>query len=246
MTSTLDPAEVDRFRHIASEWWDKNGKFKPLHQQTPARLSFIRDILLDHYGGDPQKLKPLTKIRLLDIGCGGGLISEPMARMGAMVLGIDPGAENIASAQAHAEQYDALDLTYRKATIEDISSEGELYDCILCLEVLEHVPDPRHFLKLCSGLLRPQGVLILSTINRNLKSFALAIVAAEYLLRWLPRGTHTWERFITPDELRQYFQEAGLSEPKFKGLEYDLFNASWKVSEDIDVNYFAVVTKSFL
>jgi 2-polyprenyl-6-hydroxyphenyl methylase/3-demethylubiquinone-9 3-methyltransferase len=247
LESNLDPAEVERFRRIASEWWAANGKFRPLHQLAPARLTFVRDELVRHFGLKGSGLKPLKGLRILDVGCGGGLVSEPLARMGAAVTGIDPGRENVEAARAHAEGETGpggtLDLTYRIATVEELAAEGAAFDAVVCLEVVEHVPDVAAFLKSCGGLVRPGGALVLSTINRNLKSYALAIVAAEYVFGWLPRGTHQWERFVTPDELSGYVTAAGLSAPTFKGLTYDPLKDSWSLSADTDVNYLAFAAK---
>lgn len=246
MINTIDPTEVDRFRKIANEWWDRSGKFSPLHKQTPARLSFIRDTIVQHFGLAQSQMKTLQKIKILDIGCGGGLISEPLARMGATVLGIDPCEENIESARNHAHDQENLDLTYRTATVEELASESVHYDAIVCLEVIEHVPDPELFLEVCSRLLKSGGIMVISTINRNLKSYSLAIITAEYVLRWLPRGTHNWKRFITPNELSGYLLKAGLSEPTFKGLVYNLFTDTWNLSDDLDVNYLASAAKASL
>lgn len=242
--ATLDPAEVERFQRIASEWWDAKGKFRPLHQLGPARLTYVRDALVRHFGLAGKGLKPLQGLRLLDVGCGGGLVSEPLARMGATVTGLDPGRENVEAARAHAAGQDDLALDYRIATVEDLADEGAAYDAVVCLEVVEHVPDVGQFLKTCAGLVRPGGALVLSTINRNLKSYALAIVAAEYVFGWLPRGTHQWERFVTPDELARHLADAGMSAPTFKGLVYDPLKDTWSLSDDTDVNYLAFAAKA--
>ncbi len=238
----LDPAEIDRFQRMASEWWDERGKFRPLHQLGPARLSFIRQTLATHFGRHAKNLKPLSGLRVLDIGCGGGLVAEPIARMGAAVTGIDPGADNIAAARAHARQ-EGIDIDYRATMAEELVAQGEMFDAVVCLEVIEHVPDVPAFLKTCASLVRPGGVLILSTINRNLKSYALAIIAAEYILGWLPRGTHQWERFVTPEELTGFLTAAGLTAPRFEGLIYDPWRDTWSLSNDIDVNYLAAATR---
>ncbi len=240
--SNLDPAEVERFRRMASEWWDPNGKFKPLHKLGPARLTFVRDELVRHFDYGPKAIRPLEGLTLLDVGCGGGLVSEPLARMGGKVTGIDPGRENIESARAHAEPQ-GLDITYRVAMIEDLVAAGETYDAVLCLEVVEHVPDVGAFIATLSKLVRPGGALLLSTINRTIKSYALAIVAAEYILGWLPRGTHQWERFVTPDELARFTTAAGLTGEKFSGLVYDPLRDTWTLSADTDVNYMAKVAR---
>jgi 2-polyprenyl-6-hydroxyphenyl methylase/3-demethylubiquinone-9 3-methyltransferase len=180
---------------------------------------------------------------VLDVGCGGGLVSEPLARMGARVTGIDPGRENVEAARAHAEGQTGprgLDLTYRIGTVEDLAAQGAQFDAVVSLEVVEHVPDVGSFVKTCASLVRPGGALVLSTINRNLKSYALAIVAAEYVLGWLPRGTHQWDRFVTPDELTGYVTAAGLAHPTFRGIVYDVLNDAWSLSDDTDVNYMAL------
>jgi 2-polyprenyl-6-hydroxyphenyl methylase / 3-demethylubiquinone-9 3-methyltransferase len=239
---TLDPAEVERFRRIADEWWDAKGKFAPLHKLGPARLTFIRDEIVRHFGKESGGLKPLAGLRVLDIGCGGGLVSEPVARMGAIVTGLDPGEENILAARAHAEPQ-GLSIDYRVGLVEDLAARGEQFDAVLCLEVVEHVPDVGAFVKTCASLVRPGGVMILSTINRNIKSYALAIVAAEYVLGWLPRGTHQWERFVTPDELSRFATGAGLDRPRFSGMTFDPLRDTWSLSSDTDVNYLAASAK---
>lgn len=238
----LDPAEVERFRRMASEWWDAKGKFRPLHQLGPARLTFVRDELVRHFGLTAGGMRPLSGLTILDVGCGGGLVSEPLARMGAQVTGIDPGRENVEAARAHAEPQ-ALEIDYRVTTVEDLAASGALFDAVVCLEVVEHVPDVGAFLKTCASLVRPGGAMLLSTINRNLKSYALAIVGAEYVLGWLPRGTHQWERFVTPGELARYVASAGMSAPRFSGLVYDPFRDTWALSSDTDVNYLAAAGK---
>lgn len=242
----VDPAEVERFRRIAAEWWDTKGKFRPLHQLAPARLTFLRDELVRHFGLKGTGLKPLKGLRLLDVGCGGGLVSEPLARMGATVTGIDPGRENVEAARAHVggeNGHGGLDLTYRVAMVEELAAEGQLFDGVISLEVVEHVPDVAAFVATCATLARPGGALVLSTINRNLKSYALAIVAAEYVLGWLPRGTHQWDRFVTPDELARHVTAAGLSPPTFMGIVYDPLRDTWSLSKDTDVNYLSFAAK---
>ncbi|MEQ1577379.1 MAG: bifunctional 2-polyprenyl-6-hydroxyphenol methylase/3-demethylubiquinol 3-O-methyltransferase UbiG [Hyphomicrobium sp.] len=237
---TLDPAEVERFQRIAGEWWDAKGKFRPLHKLGPARLTFIRDEIVRHFNKTSGGLKPLAGLTVLDIGCGGGLVSEPVARMGAKVTGLDPGEENIVAARAHAEPQ-GLPIEYRIGLVEDLAAAGEQFDAVLCLEVVEHVPDVGAFLKTCAGLVRPGGVMILSTINRNIKSYALAIVAAEYILGWLPRGTHQWERFVTPGELTRFAADAGLTSPRLSGMTFDPLRDVWSLSSDTDVNYLMAV-----
>ncbi|MGZ9076655.1 MAG: bifunctional 2-polyprenyl-6-hydroxyphenol methylase/3-demethylubiquinol 3-O-methyltransferase UbiG [Burkholderiaceae bacterium] len=236
----LDDAEVERFRRIASEWWDAKGKFRPLHQLAPARLTFVRDELVRHFGLMNPGLKPLKGLRVLDVGCGGGLVSEPLARMGARVVGLDPGRENVEAARAHVEGQTGsggLDLTSRVGLVEELAAEGLQFDAVVSLEVVEHVPDVGAFVKACASLVRPGGALVLSTINRNFKSYALAIVAAEYVLGWLPRGTHQWDRFVTPEELARFITAAGMGSPTFKGIVYDPLKDTWSLSDDTDVNY---------
>jgi 2-polyprenyl-6-hydroxyphenyl methylase/3-demethylubiquinone-9 3-methyltransferase len=244
---TLDPREVERFAALARDWWDPNGKFRPLHQLGPARMSFVRDRTLAHFGRQGTKaargLKPLAGLTMLDVGCGGGLVSEPLARMGATVTGIEPAEANIAAARTHAVDA-GLVVDYRAVRAEDLAAEGRQYDVVVCLEVLEHVPDVRGFIDVLERLVRPGGLLILSTLNRTLKAYMLAIIGAEYVLRWLPAGTHQWDRFIMPDELAAHLAVAGLGTPEFAGLVYNPFTAEWSLSErDLDVNYLASAAK---
>ena len=234
----LDPTEVERFQALARAWWDPTGKFRPLHQIGPARLTFVRDELARHFGRETGGLRPLQDLAILDVGCGGGLLSEPLARLGARVTGIDPGERNVAVARGHAEPQ-GLAIDYRTATVEDLVATGEQYDAVVSLEVVEHVPDVGAFVRSCADLVRPGGMLILSTINRTVKSYALAIVAAEYVMGWLPRGTHQWERFVTPDELARHIAAAGLAPPRFSGFVYNPLRDAWSLSPETDVNYLA-------
>ncbi len=241
-SATLDPAEVARFARLAAEWWDASGKFRPLHQIGPARLQFIRDRLVAQFPPVSRGLRLLNGLSILDVGCGGGLICEPLARLGARVTGIDPASENIHAARVHA-QAQSLDIEYRAMVVETLAGEGGRFDAVLCLEVVEHVPDPAAFLKTCAGLVRPGGLFIVSTLNRTLKAYALAIVGAEYVLRWLPVGTHQWERFVTPDEMARYLSAAGLGRASFEGLVYAPLQDRWSLSPDTDVNYLAAAAK---
>ncbi|MGE0023086.1 MAG: bifunctional 2-polyprenyl-6-hydroxyphenol methylase/3-demethylubiquinol 3-O-methyltransferase UbiG [Hyphomicrobium sp.] len=238
----IDPAEVERFQKLAKAWWDPTGKFRPLHQIGPVRLTFIRDELQRHFGREAGGLRPLEGLSVLDVGCGGGLVSEPLARMGARVTGIDPGERNIAIARGHAEPQ-GLAIDYRIATVEELGAGGEHYDAVACLEVVEHVPDVAAFVEALAGVVRPGGILVLSTINRTAKSYALAIVAAEYVLGWLPRGTHQWERFVTPDEMTRHIAAAGLAPPRYQGFVYYPLRDAWSLADDTGVNYLASAVK---
>ena len=240
--STLDPEEVARFSNLAAEWWNPTGKFRPLHQIGPPRLSFIRSAAETHFKLDTKAVRVLSGLTVLDIGCGGGLIAESLARLGAKVTGIDPAERNIAIAKGHAEPQ-GLTIDYRASRVEDLVTSGERFDIVTCLEVVEHVPDVSAFIAECSKVLRPGGLIVFSTINRTLKAWALAIVGAEYVLRWLPRGTHQWDRFVTPEELTRHCADAGLSAPRFEGMIYNPLRDVWTLSPDNDVNYLASATK---
>lgn len=241
-TANVDPAELERFGRIAGEWWDPAGKFAPLHRLGPARMRFLRDRLATHFARQLPAPRPLAGLTVLDIGCGGGLVAEPLARLGASVTGIDPAADNIAAARAHAAT-SGLDIDYRVVTAEDVAAQGAAFDAVLCLEVVEHVPDPAGFIGLAAGLVRPGGLLVASTINRTMKAWLLAIVGAEYVLRWLPAGTHRWDRFVTPDEMARHMAAARLQRIAFEGLVYDPLGDRWSLSPDTDVNYFAAGVK---
>ena len=240
---TVDDAELAKFAALAAEWWDPKGKFRPLHQIGPVRLSFIRDRMVEHFALDGRSLKPLTGLRVLDIGCGGGLIAEPLARLGARVTGIEPADANIRAAITHAEPQ-GLAIDYRAVTAEELVAARETFDAVVCLEVVEHVPDVGAFVKSCAALVRPGGLMVLSTINRTLKSFALAIVGAEYVLRWLPVGTHQWDRFVTPDELKRHLAGAGMAMGRTEGMVYNPLADRWSLSGDTDVNYLAAATET--
>ncbi len=243
-THTLDREEVDRFARLASQWWDAGGKFRALHRIGPARLTFLRDEMVRHFRLPGGGLRPLAGLRVLDVGCGGGLICEPLARLGARVTGLDPAPETIEAARRHAAGQ-GLAIDYRAGRVEElVAIDAEAFDAVTCLEVVEHVPDPAAFLKACAALLRPGGLMLLSTLNRTLKAYLLAIVGAEYVLRWLPVGTHQWERFVTPDELGRHLAAAGLGAPTIKGLVYNPFADSWSLGGDTDVNYMAAAAKA--
>jgi len=235
--STIDPAEIAKFEAMAAEWWDPNGKFKPLHMLNPCRLQYIVDQISAEFDRDQASTHPFKRLRILDIGCGGGLLSEPMARLGAEVVGADAAARNIPVAEIHAQQ-SGLDIDYRLTTAEDLAAAGEKFDAILNMEVVEHVPDPLTYLSACQRLLKPGGLMICSTINRNPKSYVMAIIGAEYVMRWLPKGTHEWEKFITPDELFDLLEQSGMETLDRKGFVFNPVNWSWRISaRDLSVNY---------
>lgn len=240
--STLDEAEVARFARQSADWWNPSGKFRPLHQIGPARLGFIRAAATRHFDLPARGMKPFTGLTMLDIGCGGGLISEPLTRLGARVMGIEPAEDNIGAARRHAAEM-GLAIDYRAVRAEDLAAQGLTFDCIVCLEVIEHVPDPAAFVKVCASLVRPGGLLVMSTINRTLKAYALAIVGAEYILRWLPAGTHQWERFVTLDEMKAHFIAAGMDTPACEGLVYNPLSDRWTLGRDTDVNYICAAAK---
>ena len=237
MTGTVDPAEVSKFEAMAAEWWDPQGKFKPLHMLNPCRLDYIASQIAVEFDRDLRQPRPFEGLRLLDIGCGGGLLSEPMARLGASVVGADAAERNIPVARIHAEQ-SGLSIDYRHMAAEDLVAQGERFDVVLNMEVVEHVPDPLTFLTACRDLLKPGGLMICSTLNRNAKSFGMAIVGAEWVLRWLPKGTHDWSKFITPDELYDLLRRAGLEPVDRKGMVFNPLGWSWSLSaRDLSVNY---------
>lgn len=241
--STIDLSEVAKFEAMAAEWWDPNGKFKPLHMLNPCRLDYITQQIAAEFDRDLGAEKPFVGLRLLDIGCGGGLLSEPMARLGADVVGADAAEGNIPVAQVHAEQ-SGLSIDYRFTTAEALAEAGEQFDVVLNMEVVEHVADPLAYLTACRQLLKPGGLHICSTINRNAKSFAMAIVGAEYVMRWLPKGTHEWAKFITPDELYELMRNAGLEPVDRKGFVFNPVSWQWSLSaRDLGVNYVTASVK---
>ncbi len=240
---TVDPAEVAKFEAMAAEWWDPKGKFKPLHLMNPCRLDYITSQIAAEYGRDLTAEQPFAGLRLLDIGCGGGLLSEPMARLGATVVGADAAAGNIPVARVHAEQ-SGLDIDFRNTTAEALAEAGEQFDVVLNMEVVEHVANPLAYLTACRQLLKPDGLHLCSTINRNPKSFAAAIVGAEYIMRWLPKGTHEWHKFITPDELCALLEKSGLTPVDRKGFVFNPISWQWSISDrDLSVNYVTASTK---
>jgi 2-polyprenyl-6-hydroxyphenyl methylase / 3-demethylubiquinone-9 3-methyltransferase len=238
----VDPAEVARFAAQAVSWWDPSGSFRPLHRLNPARLQFIRDQLLAHFARDSNSLTPFKGLTLADIGCGGGLIAEPMARLGFQVTGIDADTVAIDVAKAHSEA-GGIKIDYRVATAESLARRRPRFDVVLALEIVEHLPAPQLFLGACERLLKPGGAFIGATINRTPQSYALAIVGAEYVMRWLPRGTHDWNRFLRPSEFVLGLRRTGLTAMRLKGLRYRLTSGDWASSDDLSVNYMLMAVK---
>ncbi len=239
---TVSASELARFDAQAEAWWDPRGSFGPLHSLNPIRLGFIRSRLLTHFRRDPAGLRPFGGLRLLDVGCGGGLVTEPMARLGFTVTGIDAARGAIAVAGAHAEAA-RLDIDYRDTSVESLAGAGERFDVVLALEILEHVAQPQEFIRLLARRVVPRGVLFVATINRTARSLALAVFAAEYVLGWVPRGTHDWRKFVRPAELVLELRRNGLAPSEIAGLSYDLKSAGWVISRDLGVNYIVVAQR---
>jgi 2-polyprenyl-6-hydroxyphenyl methylase / 3-demethylubiquinone-9 3-methyltransferase len=233
---SIDPAEVEKFSRIAAEWWNPKGKFGVLHKFNPVRLAWIKEQASARFARDPFDRAPLKGLRLLDIGCGGGLLCEPMARLGADVIGVDPSEKNIKTATVHAEEM-GLAIDYRAGTAEDLATAGERFDIILNMEVIEHVTDPRAFVGTCASMLKPEGLMFVATLNRTLKSFGLGIIGAEYVLGWLPKGTHQWEKFVTPQELKGWLNEFSVTPVDESGVTFNLLSREWRKARDMDVNY---------
>ncbi len=239
---SADLGEIARFAAMADEWWDPHGRFRPLHRLNPTRLAFIRDHICGHFARDRTKHTPFDGLAILDVGCGGGLLTEPMARLGALVTGIDPGEKAINVARAHGTGL-GLDIDYRCTTAEAVAAANERFDVVLNMEVVEHVTDAASFLNTCVTALKPGGAMVVSTLNRTITSYALAIVGAEYVLRWLPRGTHQWHKFVRPAELRMMLETYGMEISEFTGVTYNPLADSWKLSRDLAVNYMAFAVK---
>ncbi len=239
-SSTASPEEIARFTAMAEEWWDPNGKFRPLHRFNPVRIEFLKSALARQFNRDPEAERPFEGLTLLDVGCGGGLLAEPLRRLGFAVTGIDAGEKNIAVARIHAEQV-GLDMDYRVATPEQLA--GESFDVVLIMEILEHVADVEVFLAAVAALLKPGGALFAATLNRTVKAYALGIVGAEYLLRWLPPGTHTWSKFVRPSELAAGLRRNGIAIRDLKGMSFDVVSSEWRQSGDLSVNYMAYAVK---
>ena len=241
--STIDSGEVERFSALAAEWWNPNGKFRPLHKFNPVRLSYIRDQIATRFGRDPRAARPFEGLRILDIGCGGGLLCEPMARLGAEVVGADASETNIEVAKLHAAEGNVI-VDYRATTAEDLADAGETFDVILNMEVVEHVADIDLFVAKCGEMVKPGGIMFVATINRTLKALGLAIIGAEYVLRWLPRGTHQFGKLVRPDELEKALTGAAMSVIDRTGVIYHPLADRWQRSKDMDVNYMVLAEKS--
>lgn len=239
---TVDPAEIAKFERMAAEWWNPDGKFRPLHRFNPVRLGYVRDRVAAHHGRDIRGARPLSGLRIADIGCGGGLLCEPLTRLGAALVGIDPAPANIAVARLHAER-GGLAIDYRATTAEVLAASGESFDVVMAMEVVEHVADVPAFIATCANLLRPGGILFVATINRTLKAYALAIVGAERVLRWLPPGTHDYRKLVRPEELTSAFAAARLIETERAGVSYNPLTDAWRISADTDVNYIVVAAR---
>jgi 2-polyprenyl-6-hydroxyphenyl methylase/3-demethylubiquinone-9 3-methyltransferase len=241
--STIDAAEVARFAALADTWWDPAGKMGMLHKFNPVRIGFIKQAACRRFGRDPKRLDSLAGLRVLDIGCGGGLLSEPIARLGAVVVGADPAAANVEAAKVHAGR-EGLAIDYRVTTAEALADAGERFDVVLAMEVVEHVADLGLFVNRCAEMVRPGGLMVVATLNRTIKSFALAIVGAEYVLGWLPRGTHQWDKFVTPNELEIAIEKSGMTMTQETGVIYNLLADRWQLSTDMDVNYMVAAEKA--
>ncbi|MGB3503696.1 MAG: bifunctional 2-polyprenyl-6-hydroxyphenol methylase/3-demethylubiquinol 3-O-methyltransferase UbiG [Mesorhizobium sp.] len=241
--TTIDAGEIERFSALAAEWWNPNGKFKPLHKFNPVRLAWIRDQVSARFGRDPRAPRPFEGLRILDIGCGGGLLCEPMARLGAEVVGADASETNIEVAKLHAAEA-GVTVDYRATTAEDLADAGEKFDIVLNMEVIEHVSDPPLFMSKCAEMVKPDGVMFVATINRTLKALGLAIIGAEYVLRWLPRGTHEFGKLVRPDELQKFLTDAGMKIADRTGVIYNPLADRWQKSSDMDVNYMVLAERA--
>ena len=241
-TNTINKKEIEKFSKIAEEWWDPNGKFKPLHKFNPIRISYIKENIINTFNLKNKKDNPLSEIKILDVGCGGGLLSEPLSRLGAEVFGIDASDNNIKIAKLHAKKSN-LNIKYFCSSPEKFKIKNE-FDVILNMEIVEHVEDVNFFLKSCSKLLKKDGIMFVATLNKTLKSYVFAIVGAEYILRWLPIGTHEWEKFIKPDDLRNILKKNNLELNRLDGMKFNILTDKWRISSDKSINYIAKFIKN--
>ena len=236
MSNTIDTSEINKFTKMADEWWSTTGKFKPLHKFNPCRIIYIREKLINHFALDSTNQNPLKNIKILDIGCGGGLLCEPLKRLGADIVGIDAGEKNIAVAKIHAEK-SGLEIDYRNQDVEELAQTNEKFDVVLAMEVIEHVADVEKFFVAAKDCLKPNGLLFVATLNKTAKSYLNAIIGAEYILRWLPRGTHDWKKFLKPSKINRIAQNNNLRLLELTGFSYNLLKDEWKKSDDVQINY---------
>lgn len=243
MKNTIDPKEIEKFEVMAEEWWSATGKFKPLHKFNPIRIAYLRDKIIENFSLDSSQKEPLKNIKILDVGCGGGLLCEPLKRLGANITGIDAGEKNIEAAKIHAQK-SALEIDYRFQDVEELSKTDEKFDVVLAMEIIEHVADVESFVAALKNCLKnnvqPNGILFVATINRNAKSYLNAIIGAEYVMRWLPRGTHDWKKFLKPSEINKIAESNGLKLKEMSGFSYNLIKDEWKKTQNPDVNYIMV------
>ncbi|MCB1424541.1 MAG: bifunctional 2-polyprenyl-6-hydroxyphenol methylase/3-demethylubiquinol 3-O-methyltransferase UbiG [Zhengella sp.] len=240
--STIDAAEVERFSRMAAQWWDPRGKFRPLHKFNPVRLEYVRETVIAHFGLDGTAARPFDGLRFLDIGCGGGLLSEPMTRLGASVTGADASEVNIEVARIHAAE-SGLEIDYRATTAEALAEAGERFDVVLNMEVVEHVADVDLYMRKCAEMVKPGGLMFIATINRTMKAWGLAIIGAEYVLRWLPKGTHQYEKLVTPAEIDAALAPTGMTVVERSGVSYNPLADRWARSRDLDVNYMVLAAR---
>jgi len=240
--TTVDKKEIEKFSKMAKDWWNPDGKFKPIHLFNPARISFIKDKLISHFTLNPNSEKPLEKLKILDVGCGGGLLCEPLNRLGATITGIDASNNNIEVAKLHSKEMN-LKIEYIHAAPENLDLKNNIYDAVLCLEIVEHLKDVNLFIENCSKLIKKNGIMFVATINKNLKSYVFAILGAEYILRWLPIGTHDWEKFLSPENLKNIAIKNSLVADEVVGMKYNLFSNKWSKSTDTSVNYISTFLK---
>ena len=240
--STIDAAEVERFSRMAAQWWDPRGKFRPLHKFNPVRLEYVRETVIAHFGLDGTAARPFDGLRFLDIGCGGGLLSEPMTRLGASVTGADASEVNIEVARIYAAE-SGLEIDYRATTAEALAEAGERFDVVLNMEVVEHVADVDLYMRKCAEMVKPGGLMFIATINRTMKAWGLAIIGAEYVLRWLPKGTHQYEKLVTPAEIDAALAPTGMTVVERSGVSYNPLADRWARSRDLDVNYMVLAAR---